>query len=96
MVKLTSIPCSYCDGSYYFLAAEAEMGIWDDIARHRAMAVAHGAVAKYLKSGKKMDLLPKAASRSQGLGHWQVLRNEAGTLESRPSRLDSDSLEAPP
>ena len=58
---------------------ESEQETKEDIARHRAMAVAHEAVAKCLESGKKQDVCLKelqAACKGLAIGKFCGMKHE--------------------
>ena len=61
------------------VAQESEQETKQDIARHRAMAVAHEAVAKCLESGKKQDDCLKelqAACKGLAIGKFCGMKHE--------------------
>ena len=58
---------------------ESEQETKEDIARHRAMAVAHEAAAKCLESGKKQDICLKelqAACKGLAIGKFCGMKHE--------------------
>ena len=58
---------------------ESEQETKEDIARHRAMAVAHEAAAKCLESGKKQDICLKelqAACKGIAIGKFCGMKHE--------------------
>jgi hypothetical protein len=61
------------------VAQESEQETKEDIARHRAMAVAHEAAAKCLESGKKQDICLKelqAACKGLAIGKFCGMKHE--------------------
>jgi type II secretory pathway component PulJ len=58
---------------------ESEQQTKEDIARHRAMAIAHEAAAKCLESGKKQDICLKelqAACKGLAIGKFCGMKHE--------------------
>lgn len=61
------------------VAQESDQETKEDIARHRAMAVAHEAAAKCLEAGKKQDVCLKelqAACKSLAIGKFCGMKHE--------------------
>ena len=63
----------------FSIAAESEKETKEDIARHRAMAVAHEAAAKCRESGKKEDVCYKelqAACKGLAIGKYCGMKHQ--------------------
>ena len=61
------------------VAQESEQETKEDIARHRAMAVAHAAAAKCLESGKKQEICLRelqAACKGLAIGKFCGMKHE--------------------
>ena len=61
------------------IAAETDKETKEDIARHRAMAVAHEAAAKCLESGKKEEVCSQAlqaACKGLAIGKFCGMKHE--------------------
>ena len=61
------------------IAQHSDKEVKDDIARHRAMAVAHEAAAKCLESGKKADACTKelqASCKGLAIGKYCGMKHE--------------------
>ena len=63
----------------FSVAQETEQETKEDIARHRAMALAHEAAAKCLESGKKQDICLKelqVACKGLAIGKFCGMKHE--------------------
>ena len=72
-LMLTAVTATVC------VAQENAQETKEDIARHRAMAVAHETAAKCLESGKKQDICLKelqAACKGLAIGKFCGMKHE--------------------